>query len=124
MRIVHIAMFSGAVVSIGAAALLATAIPATPAQAATQDNCVTMAPSPSSSFWRVTNGCPHRVIGRFCYYNDRYFDCGSRRGGGFGPIGPGQSESVSGPSSQRTQWRVHNCNYDDWPRNCAIQDPS
>lgn len=117
------ARLAGAFVLIVTAATPPMIVPFAPALADTQTNCVTMAPSPRSGFWQVTNGCSHRVIGRFCYENDRYFDCGSRSGGGFGPIEAGQSESVSGPTSQQPRWRVHYCNYSDWPRNCAIQDP-
>ena len=121
MRIPPIALFGGAFVSIGAAAILTVSLPAAPARAATQNNCVTMGPS-AGSFWRVTNNCSHAVIGKFCYENDQYNNCGQSPGG-FGPLGSGQSEGVSSPTSQGARWRVTYCNYDDFPGYCTIANP-
>jgi hypothetical protein len=122
MTVTSMVKLGGAFALIAAAAVLAVMLPAAPARADTQNNCVTMGPSPSSSFWRVTNNCSHRVIGKFCYHSDRYNPCG-RSPSGFGPIGPGQSETVTGPTAQQAQWRVTYCNYDDFPGRCQMQDP-
>lgn len=87
-------------------------------------NCVHMGPISGGSFWQVTNNCGYRVIGKFCYENDKYFNCGTQSPGGFGPISPGRSEGVSSPSSSPATWRVSYCDYDDWNAgDCRIDNP-
>lgn len=121
MKMTSVAQLGGAIVLTGAVAILAVSLPSAPARAVTQNNCVTMGPS-AGGFWRVTNGCSHTVIGKFCYENDRYNGCGQSPGG-FGPLGSGRSEGVSSPTSQPAQWRVTYCNYDDFPGYCTIANP-
>lgn len=106
-----------------AAPLPTVILPATPAQADTQQGCVKIDVVGGS--WRVINNCSHAVIGKFCYENDRYFDCATQSPGGFGPIAPGRFEVVHGKSATGPGgWRVSYCNYADWNAgSCSIDRP-
>jgi TPR repeat protein len=85
--------------------------------------CVLLEPG-AGSFWRAVNNCPRPVIGKFCYENDKYFNCGTQSPGGFGPIKPGGSEGISAPTAANARWRNSYCDYDAWNRGeCSIANP-
>lgn len=65
--------------------------------------------------WEVVNGCPYKVVGKFCYEGDRGILSCQKKGGGFGPLSAGGREMVTPPENQgAVRWRVENCKYDDW----------
>lgn len=72
------------------------------------DGCATIQATPLA--WRIVNGCPVRIIGKFCYLGEAALRCGGNNAGGFGPLDPGQQETISAPANRSAGWRVKACN--------------
>lgn len=85
----------------------------------TADDCIRFDDGGALGEYFVVNECDYTVIGSFCYWDDNSsLACPGR--GGFGPIGPGESEPVS-PPNEASRYNIDWCNYDDWPSDCSFQ---